>query len=371
MSPFLALLLGVMAELPPSSDGRPIPVTGVVVDSSGRSLRDAEVWMTRATRVEEDRKSGLELSWSAMQAENEETPVYVVTRTDAEGRFRLEVPVDLAARSGPVALAVWAIQGDGAFAVEHLPRILRSDDPPLRLSVGPAARTELTLASPDGQPIAEARVVPSRVMEMPVPDALGRRFAATTDRQGRFVLPGLSRSAVGEVRVETPRLGVQRIFVDGDGKTTIALAPVGVVSGRLIAPDDFAQPIKGVKVRVKSKVGGFDGSGISGDAEAACDPSGRFEIPAVAAGLLTFNLVYDREQGISLRGEAPSGLVLVAGSKVEIKISLRPTVLVRGVVREKETKRPIRGVKLVINGRFGGDRSAVSDSQGNYSARGP
>ena len=304
-----------------------------------------------------------------MQSEDEQTPVHVVTRTDAEGRFRLEVPVDFTARSEPVPLAVWAIHGDSAVAVERLPRILRSDDPPLRLSVGPAARTELTLADPDGQPIAEAGVVPTRVMEMPVPDALGRRFAGMTDRQGRFVLSGLSRGAVGEVRVETPSLGIQRVVVDGDGKTTIALAPVGVVSGRLIAPDDFAQPIKGVKIRVRSKVGGFDGSGIAGEAEAACDPSGRFDIPAVAAGVLTFELVFDREQGIPLRGEAPSGLVLTAGSKVEIKVPLRPTVLVRGVVREKESKRPIAGVKLVINGDFGGDRFAVSDSQGNYSAR--
>ena len=210
MSLILPLLLCAMAELPASPDVRPIPVTGVVVDAAGRPLRDAEIWLTRATRVEEDRKSGLELSWSAMQAEDEEPPVHVVTRTDAEGRFRLEVPVDFAARSGPVALAVWAIHGDGAVAVEHLPRILRSDDPPLRLSVGPATRTELTLAGPDGQPIADARVVPSRVMEMPVPDALGRRFAGMTDRQGRFVLPGLSRGTVGEVRVETPGLGVQR-----------------------------------------------------------------------------------------------------------------------------------------------------------------
>ena len=236
--PALAAL--AIADLPASSDVLPIPVAGVVVDSSGRPLRDAEIWLTKATRVAEDRRSSLELSWSAMQSEDEQTPVHVVTRTDAEGRFRLEVPVDFTARSEPVPLAVWAIHGDSAVAVERLPRILRSDDPPLRLSVGPAARTELTLADPDGQPIAEAGVVPTRVMEMPVPDALGRRFAGMTDRQGRFVLSGLSRGAVGEVRVETPSLGIQRVVVYGDGKRTIALAPVGVVSGRLIAPDDFA-----------------------------------------------------------------------------------------------------------------------------------
>jgi protocatechuate 3,4-dioxygenase beta subunit len=366
---YFPLLFGTLAQLSAASDVRPIPVTGVVADGAGRPIRDAEIWLTRATRVEEDRKSGMELSWAATQAEDEETPEHLVTRTDAAGCFRLEVPAEFTARSDPVALAVWAVHGDGAVAVEHLPRVLRSDDPPLRLNIGPAVQTELALAGPDGQPIAEARVVPTRVMEMPVRHALGRRFAGMSDRQGRFALLGLSRGAVGEVRVETPRMGIQRIALAGNGTTTIALAPVGQVAGRLIAPADFTQPITGVNVRVRSKVGGFEGSGIAGETEAACDPSGRFEIPAIAAGILEFELVFDREQGVPLRGEAPRGLVLSAGSKLELTIPLRPTVLIRGVVREKETTRPIAGVRLVINNRFGGDRFAVSDSQGNYSAR--
>ena len=53
---------------------------------------------------------------------------------------------------------------------------------------------------------------------------------------------------------------------------------------------------------------------------------------------------------------------------VEVAIPLRPTVRVRGVVREKGTKRPIAGVELSINRRFGGDSMAVSDAEGNYSA---
>jgi hypothetical protein len=304
MSLILPLLLCAMAELPASPDVRPIPVTGVVVDASGRPLADAEIWLTRATRVEEDRKSGMELSWAAVAAGNEEAPVLALARTDAEGRFRLEVPAEIAARSEPISLAVWAVHGDGAVGVKQLPRVLRPDDPPLRLSIGPAARTELTLAGPDGQPIPEASIVPTRVLEMPVPEALGRRFAVMTDRQGRFVLPGLSRSAVGEVRVETSRMGIQRVALDGDRKTAIELARVGQVTGRLVAPAGFAQPITGVKVRVRSKVGGFEGSGVSGEAEVACDPSGRFEVPAIATGILTFDLVFDRGKGIALRGEA-------------------------------------------------------------------
>jgi hypothetical protein len=111
MSLILPLLLCAMAELPASPDVRPIPVTGVVVGRSGQPLRDAEIWLTRATRVEEDRKSGMELSWAAIQAENEENPVVVLTRTDREGRFRLEVPAEIAARSDPVLLALWAVHG--------------------------------------------------------------------------------------------------------------------------------------------------------------------------------------------------------------------------------------------------------------------
>ena len=119
---------------------------------------------------------------------------------------------------------------------------------------------------------------------------------------------------------------------------------------------------------MRSKVAGYEGSGIVGEAEAACDPSGRFEVPTIAAGLLTLELAFDCEKGTTLRGDPPRGLVLAAGSTVEAAIPLRPTVRVRGVVREKGTKRPIAGVGLAINRRFGGDSTAVSDADGNYSA---
>ncbi len=237
------------------------------------------------------------------------------------------------------------------------------------MRLGPGTQTEFALTDPDGQPIAEARVVPTRVMEIPVPESLAQHFACVTDRQGRLMLRGLPRAVVGELRVETPRLGIQRVAVTGAEKTPIALAPVGQIHGRLVAPAEFPQPITGVKVRVRSKVGGFDGSGKAGEAEVDCDPSGRFEVPVIAAGLVAFELVFDRDKGTPLRGEAPRGLVLKAGSRLETTIPLRPTVLVRGVVREKESKRPIAGVQLAINSQLGGDRFAVSDAAGNYAAR--
>ena len=92
----------------------------------------------------------------------------------------------------------------------------------------------------------------------------------------------------------------------GDEKTPIALASVGKIHGRLVAPPEFPQPITGVKVRVRSKVGGFDGSGKAGEAETVCDPSGRFEVPAIAAGLVAFELVFDHDKGTpAARGGSP------------------------------------------------------------------
>src|SRR5208282_4233014 len=164
MSLMLPWLLCAMAELSPSPDVQPIPVTGVVVDAAGRALRDAEIWLTRARRPEEDRRSGTELSWSGVYAENEESIQVALARSDAQGRFRVEVPAMIAARPDPVVLAVWAVHDDSAVGVKRLPTVLKADDPPLRLGVGRAARIELTITDRDGRPVANARVAPSRIM---------------------------------------------------------------------------------------------------------------------------------------------------------------------------------------------------------------
>ncbi len=87
MSPILPLLLCLLIELPASPDVPPIPVTGAVVDEAGRPVPDAEIWLTRATRGEDDRRSGMELYWSARTGESREAPLALLTRTDAGGPF--------------------------------------------------------------------------------------------------------------------------------------------------------------------------------------------------------------------------------------------------------------------------------------------
>jgi hypothetical protein len=101
-----SLILPSLAQLNPSADARPIPVPGLVVDASGKPVKNADVWLTRAARADDDPKSGMELFWAARAYADvsEDASALAHARSDAEGRFRLEVPAEIAARPSPVPL---------------------------------------------------------------------------------------------------------------------------------------------------------------------------------------------------------------------------------------------------------------------------
>ncbi len=122
-------------------------------------------------------------------------------------------------------------------------------------------------------------------------------------------------------------------------------------------------------VHATTLVGGYAGSARSGSATVTCDAQGRFEIPAIAAGVLTLELQFDPARSLPLRGEAPKRLIAKAGHATEVTIPLRETVKLRGLVREKGSNRPVPGVKVVLNGRLGGDHFAVTDGTGMFSGR--
>ena len=114
----VSCVMAALAQLPASPDVRPIPVSGVVVDAAGAPARDAEIWLIRANRPEEDRKSGMALSWARQLVEDGQDRMLAHARTDASGRFRLDVPGEIAARPDPVSLAVWATHRGEAAAVD-------------------------------------------------------------------------------------------------------------------------------------------------------------------------------------------------------------------------------------------------------------
>ena len=62
MNILMALVLSCGAEPAASTtaDFKPVPVSGVVVEPSGRSVSGADVWLVDALSADEDRRFGME-----------------------------------------------------------------------------------------------------------------------------------------------------------------------------------------------------------------------------------------------------------------------------------------------------------------------
>ena len=175
----LSVILLALAQLPASPDPKPVPITGTVVDGSGSPVPFADVWLAEAMSPDEGRRFGIELWWSATTRPDEgSTPVSDHISADAVGRFTFRVPAEVVARRSPQPL------GDlgGCCRKRCSPRLAApAAHPPGRRSAGPhravrTARTDLTILSPDGKPVAGARVTPIRADDLPIRKRLTSRW---------------------------------------------------------------------------------------------------------------------------------------------------------------------------------------------------
>jgi len=103
-------------------------------------------------------------------------------------------------------------------------------------------------------------------------------------------------------------------------------------------------------------------------ADVTTDDSGRFEIPAMAAGPLTFRLSTPHES--ELRFHLADPLIVTEGDTKELLLSLEPTVLVRGQVRVADTDRGLAGVEIALgHGTPHQMERAISDANGRFEGR--
>ncbi len=182
-------------------------------NGSCKPAADVAVWLAEALDRDEGRRFGMEMWWSSLSKPAEgSTPVLVHSRTDAAGRFTIEVPAEAVARRSPPPMAIWASTTgkEPRVAWHRLPRIVLADDPPVRIELGAPVRTSVIVRGPDRQPVAGAYVVPIRADEIPVPEPLGLALAATTDARGRAIVVGFSPSTLDAARVEAPDSGSSR-----------------------------------------------------------------------------------------------------------------------------------------------------------------
>ena len=168
--------------------GMTVPLNGTVVDSDGRPVAGATVWLgdTIATR--------------------EVPEVLATAQTDDRGRFRLDRADDLVGRGGMWSPTLWAYHPGARVAFHEFKGNLPKADEPVRLALGPPAATALRVLQPDGKPVKGARVrlVQAHFKAPRPPDQMLDRLAATTDADGRATLDGLAPADVSWLDVTAP-----------------------------------------------------------------------------------------------------------------------------------------------------------------------
>jgi hypothetical protein len=359
----LALLVLTLAQLP-AGDVLDRVTSGTLVDTAGRGVAGAEVWITSTLDAERLRRTfWLGEDYPDWKLANKLGGVEQSVRTDAAGRFSSRLPDRFARDPSPPPLALWIIHANRLLGVRQLSEMVYSPPEPLTMDRATAHSATVRVVGSDDAPVVDANVACAVVSRIPFPRKLAERFAGQTDAKGEVTLRGIAPEVVHEVRVETRGLGIQRVWLEknANGLPAMArLAGVGSIAGKFSGDGDLS----GIKVYATTHFEGYETSGVRGLAEVACDDDGHFEIPAIAAGRLSLHVSYPIAGQSLLGAPGPEDLVVESSERLELTIPLKPAVRISGVIRESETNLRVRDVQLTLSGY---DRLGVTDADGRYS----
>ncbi len=363
-------LLGLAQVSGPSPHAEPL--RGVVVDSAGKPLSGADVWLASGMPPTGEQPSIGGVLWMggrrASLADLQSTLAH--TRTSEGGEFRLELPAAVVQSQEPLPVAVWAHMAPGRIAVKHLAWAIPAPEQPIRLVIETPGQAGFRLLGPDGAPLAGARVLPTAFAHAVVPRELAEKVAAVAGDDGAVVLSAFAPGELRWVHVQSPKHGTQIIRTLGPettGPIEFRLKPVGRVSGRVVA--NAGGPVSGLPVRAETFPDGYDLGGTLGSASVTTDEKGNFEIPAIAAGRLSLVLELRSRPDLPFRGLPPANQVVEAGRTTSVEIRLKRAVHIEGIIRERTTGLPIAGVSPQIPdlaSRVGGNPRAVTDAKGRF-----
>ena len=168
-SPVSSLMLWAWLVLTAAPPLQPSSVSGTVVDPGGKPVKGATVWLTAFVRFDAD--VGI---WRRSR------------RTPRAGSRSTPRP---AVATGPGSLNLWAHSPGTRVAIASASNRPKDDRGPIRLALGPPARTPVRVLGVDGKPVAGAAVRLSslRLARRPAGQARGhdRRAGRASDRGGR------------------------------------------------------------------------------------------------------------------------------------------------------------------------------------------
>ncbi len=350
----------------PSSD----PLVGTVEDTAGKPIAGVDVYLSSGTSRYGERPLIGRFAVIPNAPGSERRPLLGHCRSDDGGRFRIDLPAVVVQSQEPLPVALWACREGGRVAGRRLPWATPAPTDPVRLVLGAPVASGFHILGPDGTPDAGARLAVTALRRLVVPEEIAGRFGAKAGREGGAAVSGFTPEEIRAVRVDSPRFGTQTVRLaglEGTEPKTIMLEPAGRVSGCVLADE---KPVSGLTVFVQTFPEGFDLGGTLGSAEVTTDGSGRFEIPAIAAGRLALTLDFRSRPDLPYRGLPPANQVVEAGQTTTLEIPLKRAVRIEGVVRERDGA-PIPGASPETPDpatRLGGNPQVVTDSGGRFAA---
>jgi Carboxypeptidase regulatory-like domain len=249
----------------------------------------------------------------------------------------------------------------------------------LELRLGGRLRTAVRVAGPDGKPVAGARVVPVQVRvkggmpprsSFPPPEVIADLLAATTDAIGLGEIKNVQSADVEAVWVEAPGFGRQgcELRAGAGGIQSITLKSAGRLIGRIEADDPSAT--RGLSVLAMTIPQKSDGQRTSGEGSATTSAEGSFEIAALAAGRLAFNVF--PAPGSKLRPKLPSDLTIEPGKTTEVTIRMEGPSRLRTVAGRVVDRagQPAQGATVFQSGDAPARTESVTEADGRFQLNG-
>jgi RNA polymerase sigma factor (sigma-70 family) len=275
--------------------------------------------------------------------------------TDEQGQFRLAaLQTDVQRHSRPMVLAAAPGYALTPVGLDRLSRTHRN----LQADLLPAQSARGRLVGLAGEPARGVRVrvigmsrsggeYPFDVLFPTPPGPLpGWLDPVTTDDDGRFVLAGLGPNLRVILEVADERYATQRLALNTGPQeraetTTLALAPVRTLEGR-VTEADSGRPLAGAHVEVTANGGvpGMPTGGVYG----LTDADGRYRLRPYPGKLYVF------------RVQPPAGSPYLLAQKYlpwpdgaarhQHSLAMRRGVLLQGRVIESGTRRPVAGAEV-------------------------
>jgi hypothetical protein len=338
-------------------------LTGTVLDSKGQRVREGRVWLpVKALNP-----------WESLTASS---------KFNASDPFRLTfpeewLPSDETLRN-PI---VWAYASGHAIGTASAYGQLFGAEPakPFTIELPPAGELSFVVLLPNGKPAVGARVEPKHFKTQRAWDFVPRELvdivAAKTDTEGRAAMPALTRDGVHTIDVKMDGFGTQQFRCNMKStdrpEQTLRLRDIGRLEGRIATDQlDLTRDII-VSIETMPLDRHMRLREATGVAMVKVDNQGRFVIPEIASGRV--NVMAHCDERLPVRARLPEGgtITLPPGETRDINIPLERAVRVHGVVRAKDTQKPLSGVKVYLRYGVGqqGD-GAVTNEKGEYSTLG-